>query len=285
MTRLHYSVLGFGIVFILTGGIFLAAQPRPVDKIKGSSTASASPDTFTVRGQTQCILKRKGILAPAVLHPVTEVLVSVGDTVKKGQPLVQLDDDEPQADVRVKKANLESAGIAKREARRYLDSLEQLHTQGAISEQRIHEARASANKTEADERAAKAAVDAVMAELEHYIVDAPIDGVINRLEVYAGMVSRPGTTIWGEILDIAELDVRCQLTVQQADLVKIGDEVEVQVLDSAKSHGTGRLIFIGLEANPEKGTIPALIRLANPGCRLRCEVPVQIRFYHVHHNP
>ena len=180
-----------------------------------------------MRGQTQCILKRKGILAPAVLHPVTEVLVSVGDTVKKGQPLVQLDDDEPKADVRVKKANLESSVIARHETKRYLESLEKLHTQGAISEQRIHDARASAQKAEADERAAKAAVDAVMAELEHYLVDAPIDGVINRLEVYPGMVSRPGTTIWGEILDISELDVRCQLTASQADVVKIGDEVEV----------------------------------------------------------
>ena len=31
------------------------------------------------------------------------------------------------------------------------------------------------------------------------------------------MVSRPGTTVWGEILDLSEIDVRCELTAEQAD--------------------------------------------------------------------
>jgi RND family efflux transporter MFP subunit len=277
--KLIHSILGLGLVFVgLAAALVSSAQSRSEEKI---SAAPEAAGVFVVRGQTQCVPGRKGILAPAVLHPVTDVMVAVGDTVKKGQPLVQLDADEPEAEVRVKKAIHENADIARLEAKRYLASLEKLQAQGAIPEQRIHDARALALKTEADVRAAKALVDVAMAELEHYVVSAPIDGVVNRLEVHPGMVSRPGTTVWGEVLDIKEMDVRCQLTVGQTDYVKIGDTVDVLAAESAAFLGTGRLVFIGLVATAENGKFPALVRLPNSNGKLRCEIPVQLRFNQV----
>jgi RND family efflux transporter MFP subunit len=277
--KISLAIVGSGVVFFgLAIALVVSAQTSPADRGKDGAGAAALPGTFEVRGQTQCSPQRRGILAPVVLHPVTEVKVSVGDTVKKGQLLIQLDDDEPQADVRVKKAVHQNAEVAMKEARRYLTSLEALQTTGIIGEQRIHEARATALKAEADERAAKANIELSMAELEHYTVSAPIDGVVNRLEVYTGMVSRPGTTVWGEVLDISELDVRCLLTVAQAESVKVGDQVEVLSADLTKGYGTGRLVFVGLAATGTNGTIPALARVANRAGKLRCEVPVQLRF-------
>jgi hypothetical protein len=46
------------------------------------------------------MLARRGIIASAILRPVVEVLVSPGERVKKGQPLIKLFDLEPQAKVR-----------------------------------------------------------------------------------------------------------------------------------------------------------------------------------------
>ena len=270
-------ILSCGIAGICLLAAFCApfAIPQGVEKGK----AAADPvGSFIVSGQTQCILTRKAIIAPTVLHPVTDVLVAPGAKVKKGQALVKIDDDEPKADLRLKEANLESAGIALKEAKRLLASVESVQTRGVIPEQRIHEVRTAALKAEKDERAAEAARDASKAELEHYTVEAPIDGIVNRLEVYPGMVSRPGTSVWGEILDLSELDVVCQLSLRQVELVKIGQDVEVLAADSPKSLGVGKVVFIGLEANPQIGTVPALVRLANPQGSLRCQVPVRVRF-------
>ncbi len=271
--------LGPGLLFFAFAAVVAAAPTRADEKTKteidGSYSAGA---VWTVPGKTQCLASRKGVLAPAVLHPVVKIMAAVGDTVKKDQPLVQLDDDEPQADVRLKKALLENTGIAMREAKRYLVSLEKLEAKGAVSEQRIHDARASALKAEADERAAKAAVDASMAELEHFIVPSPIDGVVNRLDVYLGMVSRPGTTVWGEVLDTKELDIRIQLTPAQIERVKVGDQAEIMKEDKTATHGAGRLVFISLEANSATGSFPALVRFDNREGKLRCEMAVQVRF-------
>ena len=137
-----------------------------------------------VTGRTQCILTKKFIIAPVPLHPVTEVLVEPGSRVKKGQALVKLDDDEPKADVRMKEAVLENTQIALKEARRYLEQSEKAYHHGALREQRYHEARVGALKAEGDERAAKAALDSAKAELEHYEVQAEIEGVDSWLEVH-----------------------------------------------------------------------------------------------------
>src|SRR5262245_52867860 len=57
-------------------------------------------------GKTQPAPGHVAKIAPTVLHPVVEVKVAVGERVKKDQELVKLDDDEPQADVRARKAML-----------------------------------------------------------------------------------------------------------------------------------------------------------------------------------
>jgi RND family efflux transporter MFP subunit len=255
-------------------------QTDPQGKAPGAPNGppAAEAARIEVLGRTQCLLNRKATIAPAVLHPVTEVFVKPGDRVKKDQKLVQIDDDEPQADMRNKKALLDNAGIALREAKRYLAELERIYPKGSLSDKRYHEARTAALKAAMDERAAKAALDASVAELEHYTVTAAIDGIINRLEVHPGMVSRPGTTDWGEILDLSEIDVRCELTLAQVERVAVGQAADVRAADVDRTYGTGKVIFVGLAVDPGTGRVPVLVRLAPAPEGLRCGVPVRVHF-------
>ena len=267
----------------LVMGLFLAtwigcAPQTPSSKSPAGALppASAEPTGLEVSGRAQVIPTRKGIIAPAVLHPVEEVRVAVGDRVTKGQALVKLDDDEPQADVRAKQAALKNTQIAVAEARRYLAAVEKANA--AVPEQKYHEARVAVLKAEMDERIAQAALEAAQAELEHYLVTAPIDGIITWLEVHPGMVSRPGTTVWGEILDLREIDVRCDVAVAQAERVALGQEAEIRRASSAQREEIGRVVSVGIAADSQTGLVPVLIRLANSQGRLRCGVPVQVRF-------
>lgn len=270
------------VVIVCVGGIAgcstssAAPEPSPAGAAAGSPAAGRLP--VEILGRTQCLLKRKAVIAPVVLHPVVEVLVAPGDRVKKGQALVKIDDDEPQADVRHKQACLESCKVNQAEAERYLAQSEKTYAQGAFPEQRLHEARAAALKTSSDARAAQAALESARAELEHYVVNAEIDGVISKLSVHPGMVSRPGTTVWGEIVDVRELDVRCELTPAQADAAAIGQGAEVLRETGGDERWAGKVVFIGPEADGHTGTVPVLVRIANPDCRLRANVTVKVRF-------
>ena len=68
----------------------------------GDTVATESASWLT--GKTQPAPGHVAKIAPVVLHPVVEVKVKTGDRGKKDQPLVKLDYDEAQADVRAKKA-------------------------------------------------------------------------------------------------------------------------------------------------------------------------------------
>ena len=59
--------------------------------------------------------------------------------------------------------------------------------------------------------AAEAELSLAQSELKLYTVTASIDGEVAWLDVSPGTVSWPGTLIWGEIVDLRELDIRCEL--------------------------------------------------------------------------
>jgi RND family efflux transporter MFP subunit len=248
------------------------AKPGPQEPLAPKTLA------IEVSGRIQCILTRKCTIAPVPLHPVVAVMVEPGNRVKKGQVLVKLDDDEPQADVRIKQAILENATIALTEAQRTLAAAEAVFQKGALPEQRCHEIRVAALKAAKDAQAAQAALDSAKAELEHYEVTAQIDGVVSWLKVHPGMVSRPGTTTWGEILDLRKVDIRCELTWEQVDRVAVGQTVEVRKKGKPEVFGTGRVVFVGISAATTTDLVPIHVRLSNPEERLRCDEPVQVRF-------
>jgi HlyD family secretion protein len=322
-------VLVAGCVVAAAGGALLFLRPSPGPEAEATQAASrADPDVFP--GKTQPAPGRSARIAPAVLHPVVEVLVKPGDRVKKEQRLVELDADEPKADLASKKAALEAAraslarlraepreeeireaeamlkvaDVVLREARRYLERIRPGWEQGIVPEQRYHEARANLARGEAEHRAAtarlaklnrrafaqevaeltakvaeaQANVKSMEAELEHYTVVAPIDGIVSWLDVNLGTVARPGTTVWGEILDLSEIDVRCEVPPDVAGRLSPGETAEVLVRDERGTRLTGKIAVVGIAADPaSRGGIPVLVRLPNRDGRLRCYVEVRVR--------
>jgi RND family efflux transporter MFP subunit len=237
---------------------------------------SAAGEPFEVAGKTQCVLTRKCSIAPVPLHPVVEVLVRPGSRVKKGQLLVKLDDDEQQAEVRSRQAALESAELALKEARRHSETANK--AVAALPEKLYSDICVRALTAEREERMARAALESAKAELEHFEVTSLIDGVVSWLNVHPGMVSRPGTTVWGEILDLREIEVRCNLTLDKVERVAVGQSAEVRRKGQSELFGTGKVVFVGVEADPKTELVPVHIRLANPGERMRSGEPVRVRF-------
>jgi membrane fusion protein (multidrug efflux system) len=271
------SRLAFGAALVVLIGC------DPISTFSERPTAFSEDDSVPedrsvneTPGRTECAPGRKGMIAPVPLHPVVEVLVNPGDRVTKGQALVKLDDDEARAEVRVKRAALENARLDLKESRRYLGAIEKAIR--SVPDVEYHKARVAALAAEMRERAAEAAWESAQAELQHYVVTASIDGVVSWLDVSPGTVSRPGTSVWGEIMDLSEIDVRCELTVEQADRVSVGQSAEVRSSAGNLGSGTGRVVFVGLTADKTTGLIPVVVRLPNRKERLRCGVPVHVRF-------
>lgn len=209
--------------------------------------------------------------------------------------------EEEQAEAR---KSLETARTAVQEARQVFEGLEALWKKGEVPEQRYHRARSALALCAAEERvaaarlerltrqpaelevaelrarvaAAKAAVRAAEVEGELRVVTAPIAGVVSRLDVTPGAVATPNTASWGEILDLREIDVRCDLTPQQVHGLALDDSVEVTQPACPDCAWTGRVVFVGPAADEQTGRVPVLVRLKNAQQRLRCHVEVIVQF-------
>jgi hypothetical protein len=92
------------------------------------------------------------------------------------------------------------------------------------------------------------------------------------------MVSRPGTTVWGEILDLSVIDIRCELTLEQVDRIEVGQTVEVRQTKKNGRSLTGKVEFVGIVVDKGTELIPVIVRVENTEAVLRCGEPVQIGF-------
>jgi len=115
-------------------------------------------------------------------------------------------------------------------------------------------------------------------QLQLATVTAPISGVVSRLHVTPGTVAQPGAPVWGEILDLSEIDVRCDLTAQQAHAVMIGDGAVVKQPGNPDAGWKGRVVFVGVAADEQTGLVPVQVRLKDMGDHLRCYVEVHVQF-------
>jgi membrane fusion protein, multidrug efflux system len=256
--------------------------PTPPLEARGQP-AQLQPQAPTARlevpGRTRCMLARRGIIASAILRPVVEVLVGPGDRVTKGQVLIKLFDLEPQAKIRAREKELRSIEARAVYSRRNLDLVEKSLQTGALPGTSYNDVRSTALYYDSQKLAAEAELALAQAELKLYTVTATIDGEVAWLDVSPGTVSWPGALIWGEIVDLRELDVRCELWPVQADQLAVGQSAEVRLDGKAEAAATGKVVLVGKVADRNSGLIPITVRVANPQGRLRAEVPVKVRFH------
>ncbi len=211
----------------------------------------------------------RGIIAAAIPRPVVAVLVGPGDRVTKGQALIKLFDLEPQAKLRAREQELKSIEAKAQASRRNLDLAKNtLHT-GAIPQTTYNELRGTARSNDALVLAAQAEVSLAQSELTLYTVTASIDGEVAWMDVSPGTVTWPGSLIWGEIVDLRELDVRCEVSPVQADQVAVGQSAEIRLDGKTEAAGTGKVVFVAKAADRNSGLVPVVVRVANSQGRLR----------------
>ncbi|MGO9466480.1 MAG: efflux RND transporter periplasmic adaptor subunit [Isosphaeraceae bacterium] len=268
-------LVAFGLIL---GALAVYELAAPAADAPDATAQPAPGPPLEVPGRTRCMLSRRGIIAAAVLRPVVEVLVGPGDRVTKGQALIKLYDLEAQAKVRAREKELKSIEAKARYSRRNLELADNSRTTGALPERAYNELRATALSNEAQVLAAEAELSLAQSELKLYTVTASIDGEIAWLDVSPGTVTWPGSMIWGEIVDLRELDVRCELPPVQAEQVAVGQSAEVWLDAKAQAAGKGKVVFVGKVADRNSGLVPVVVRVANAQERLRAEVAVKVRF-------
>ena len=174
-------------------------------------------------------------IAPPVSGLVTHVHVVVGDQVRRGQSLFQLDDRELRARLQTRQDSIPSALARIEEQKiRLKDLMDQLGRLRAVEDQRAvsqddiqrkwHEVEAAKRaliRAKADVRLAKTQRDEVEILLKRLTVRAPRDGTILQVNVRAGEYAMVGAQDPYVLLgDTERLQVRADIDEVNAPLVQ-----------------------------------------------------------------
>ncbi|PKH71922.1 efflux RND transporter periplasmic adaptor subunit [Stenotrophomonas sp. Betaine-02u-21] len=192
---------------------------------------------------------------------VTALPVDVGQWVKKGQVLLQLDHRTLDSELAQADASLRQAQASQELARMNYERSAKLAAQQLISASSLDELRANRINAEAQTATARAARDAAKLRRDFADLRAPADGLISKRLVQPGQVVSAGTELLRLIRD-GRLEWRAELPENQLADVAVGNTIELRYAGQVVT-GSIRAVTPGVDAQTRTGTLYA--DLPTPG--------------------
>ncbi len=199
------------------------AQPRPAmvtQPISAGLLLNSYAGDVTARVQPQLSFRIAG--------KVTKRWVDVGNTVKKGQILAELDPQDAQLQRTAAAAQLTSAESAERVAKSELERYKQLLAPNAISRSQYDQVDNQYKSAAAALKQAKSQYDVAANQANYTTLLAPENGVIVQRQVEAGQVVTAGQAIYTLAVQ-GDREVVIGLPEQDLPRFHIGQKVTVTV--------------------------------------------------------
>jgi HlyD family secretion protein len=178
---------------------------------------------------------------------LTQVLVNVGDSVKKGQLLATFAGDAVQADVAQAKAALMEAQANALDAAANAERARTLQNTGALSTQQINQYLTAEKTAAARVQAAQATLSAQGVRTQNTQVRAPDNGVISARGATVGAVVGAGTELFRMIRG-GRLEWRAEVTSNEIASIKPGAKAKVTAASGAQVEGTVRTVAPTIDA-------------------------------------
>jgi RND family efflux transporter MFP subunit len=279
----HPLGLSLALGLILAG---TACGKKPEDTAAGTSALAVSVAT----AQTQDIARSLLVSGPVSAWEdmqlgvelnglrVTALHVDVGQQVRKGDLLLEIDHRSLDSELAQAAAALREAEAGAILARSQLARAEPLVRDKYISATQLDELRAGRTQAEARVATARAARDAAALRRSYADLRAPEAGVISRRLVQPGQVVAAGTQLLGLIRD-GRLEWRAELAEAELAQVQPGDRIVLKTRDGTAVEGRVRAVSPGVDARTRTGTIHADLpdpRGLQPGTYLQGTIDVGI---------
>lgn len=199
-----------------------------------------------------------------------------GVFVKKGELLVELNDEKIQAEVtradreaaRMTEINFAQVSLEAAEEDQNAKVEANQESKGAYSPSEMRQvklevdkANASLEKAKEDQELAKLEANVKHVEMLEYKVHAPHDGCITDIKMFPGQSARPGDAVM-TLTDLSVLEAEVYIPFQYRDALHIGDEVEIrpgQVRQAAEVPGQ-----VQQASARQTGDEPPLFQAAEP---------------------
>ena len=229
------------LLFLLSTAVVLCAQ----DKIYASFDVAAAKDA-------QLALKAVGI--------VKTVNVEIGSVVKRGDVLLELENESEKLAVKLAQNDLESAQTAKAHAKSVLDKFKLV--QSVSSKQAFENAEFDFKNAALAENRAHLALNLAQKRLEDTRLLAPFDGTISSKSIEVGEGVGGVAQKLMSIFSYPEVKLKLSFDEKFKDRVKIGSEF-VYKLDGQIEERRGKISLIYPTIDTKNGKIYAEVQARN----------------------
>jgi membrane fusion protein, heavy metal efflux system len=224
------------------------------------------------------------VLAP-FSGPVSRLLVSLGDQVKKGQPLAEVDSPDFAAAIGAYRKALATA----KTDRRLADLDKDLIAHHGIAQREAEQAETDAVNAEADRDAALQALVSLNVQPQSIkdiqegrtslraegLIRSPIAGTVVEKLITPGELLEAGTTPSFTVANLSRVWVMAQIFGSDLASISVGDSAEVVTGIDAKNF-SGKVDNISALVDPDTRSVVARVVVENPGNFLKKQMYVHV---------
>lgn len=251
----------------VTGALALAAcskQNAPAEDVRPVRTFTVVPRS------TSAVAEFAGEIRPRVETRagfqvggrMTQRLVEIGQSVRKGQVLATIDAQDYRLAAEASAAARTSAQVDRDQQRADYKRFEELQAKGFISQAELDRRRAGLDAAEARYAQSEANARASGNQAEYAVLRAPHDAVVTAVDAEVGQVVGAGQSVV-RLARADEKEVLVGIPEQQLAVLRGANEITVR-LWSDPTPIRGKLRELSPVADPATRTFPARIALIAP---------------------
>src|SRR5450432_3269970 len=236
-------------------------MPVKVQEAKDVPVSDATEYIATVKSRDSAVIM------PQVEGQVTAIMVHSGESVRAGQPLMDIDLLKQQATVRSQESARAAQQATLNLAKQQYERAQGLASAGVVSKQELDQAKSAYDAAQSQVESLDAQVSEQQVQLHYYRVVAPRAGIVGDIPVRVGdrvltttqltTVDRPGS-----------LEAYIYVPVEKSGQLKIN--LPVQIVDgSGNQLATSRITFISPQVDNSTQTVLAKATIANSNDSLR----------------
>jgi HlyD family secretion protein len=276
-------------IFTATGN----AERKPVPSPAGTApaapaapAAAANPGDVVLTVSGYVIPRERIEISPKFQGTVKWIGVKKGDRVKKGDVLVQIEDDEQRARLMEIQGRIAFAEATLSNALITFDRQQTLSVQKLDSVRALDDARRDRDRAIAEVTVSKGQLELAQTYLDWCTIRAPIDGTIleklvnpNELvtpQSYGG--GRGPSTAFLAMADLTDLQVEIDLNEEDTPKVSLNQPCRISPEAYPDKTYKGHVAEIAPEANRSKGTLQVKVQVEKPDAFLTPELSAKVDF-------
>ncbi|MEW6511238.1 MAG: efflux RND transporter periplasmic adaptor subunit [Bacteroidota bacterium] len=246
-------VLGAALFMALTSGQTQADASKASAPVAVEVMPVTQTDlTETVSAVGTIAAMKDVVVSSETAGRIVAVPVRVGDHVRRGQTLIQVDDELKAIAVEQARAQLQAAETNLKKARRDFERAESLSESGDIADVELEAYRLAYHSSEAQHTAATAALRLAQRQYDDTRIKAPIAGIVASRKVEVGEMVSPGREV-ANIVDISTVKVKLSIPEEEVGKLRLGQPATLSVDARPGELITGTVYTIGAKTETPTG--------------------------------